>query len=61
VQAQDPAAASVIWQEIERVILAQAPLVPTANLQNVDFVSKRIRNYQFHPQWGSLLDQLWVK
>ena len=45
----------------EREILAQAPMVPTYNRQVVDFVSKRVGNYEYHPQWGALLDQLWVK
>jgi hypothetical protein len=31
------------------------------NLNTVDFISARVGNYQFHPQWGLLLDQLWVK
>jgi hypothetical protein len=26
-----------------------------------DFVSKRVGNYQFHPLWGLLIDQLWVR
>jgi YVTN family beta-propeller protein len=60
-QAQDPPAANVLWQRIEREILAEAPMVPTSNRRNVDFVSKRVGNYQYHPQWGVLLDQLWVK
>jgi peptide/nickel transport system substrate-binding protein len=60
-QAQDPPAATLLWQRIEREILAQAPLVPTNNRRNVDYVSKRVGNYQYHPQWGALLDQLWVK
>jgi YVTN family beta-propeller protein len=61
VQAQDPPAAGALWQKIEREILAQAPMVPTFNQQIVDFVSKRVGNYRYHPQWGVLLDQLWVK
>jgi peptide/nickel transport system substrate-binding protein len=60
-QAQDPPAATLLWQRIEREILAQAPVVPTDNRRNVDFVSKRVGNYQYNPQWGVLLDQLWVK
>jgi peptide/nickel transport system substrate-binding protein len=60
-QARDPSAANVRWQRIEREILAQAPVVPTSNRRNVDFVSKRVRNYAYNPQWGVLLDQLWVK
>jgi hypothetical protein len=26
-----------------------------------DFVSARLGNYQFHPNWGILLDQVWVQ
>lgn len=61
VQAQDPAAASIMWQRVEREILAQAPMVPAYNRQTGEFVSKRVGNYQYHPQWGVLLDQLWVR
>jgi peptide/nickel transport system substrate-binding protein len=61
VQVQDPPAATVLWQQVEHVLLAQAPVVPTYNRRNVDFVSKRVANYQSNPQWGLLLDQVWVK
>ena len=60
-QTLDPPAATLLWQRIEREILAQAPVVPTSNARNVDFVAKRVGNYQYHPLWGVLLDQLWVK
>jgi peptide/nickel transport system substrate-binding protein len=60
-QAQDPPAATLLWQRIEREFLTHAPVVPTYNRRNVDFVAKRVGNYQYHPQWGVLLDQLWVK
>ena len=60
-QAVDPASANLLWQRIEREILALAPVVPTYNGRIVDFVSERVGNYQYHPQWGALLDQLWVK
>jgi YVTN family beta-propeller protein len=61
VQAQEPAAAIALWQKVEQEILGQAPVVPTYNAENVDFVSKRVGNYEYNPQWGVLLDQLWVK
>jgi peptide/nickel transport system substrate-binding protein len=51
----------VLWQRVERSLLELAPMVPTYNRQNVDLVSERVGNYQYHPQWGPLLDQLWVK
>jgi len=61
VQAVDPPAARALWRRAEREILALAPTVPTYNRQSVDLVAKRVGNYQFHPQWGTLVDQLWVK
>jgi peptide/nickel transport system substrate-binding protein len=61
VQVQDPAAAIALWQRVEQALLAQARVVPTYNRRNVDFLSKRVGNYQYNPQWGLLLDQVWVK
>ena len=58
---QDPPAATLLWREVERDLLAQAPIVPIVNRRNVDFLSKRVGNYQYNPQWGPLLSQLWVK
>ena len=61
VQVNDPTAAIKLWRGVERSILAQAPLLPVYNRSAVDFVSKRVGNYQYNPQWSVLLDQLWVK
>jgi hypothetical protein len=30
------------------------------NELGLDFVSERVRNYQFHPYWGLIADQLWL-
>ena len=32
----------------------------TATPRRADFVSRRVGNYQYNPQWGALLDQMWV-
>ncbi len=61
VQAQDPPAAHALWRGVERELLAQAPMVPTYTRKSVDFVGKRVGNYQYHPQWRTLLEQLWVR
>ena len=61
VQAQDPPAAHALWRALERNLLMQAPMVPTYSRKYVDLVGKRVGNYQYHPQWGTLLDQLWVR
>jgi YVTN family beta-propeller protein len=60
-ETSDPKAAHRLWARIDRKIVDQAPWLPTLNLKTIDFVSARVGNYQFHPQWGMLLDQLWVK
>jgi YVTN family beta-propeller protein len=60
-QANDPAAAGPRWAEIDRAIVDQAPWVPTYNSKWIGLVSKRVGNYQFHPEWGVLFDQLWVR
>ena len=61
VQSQNPPEGHALWQRIERRILDAAPIVPTHNARLVSFVSKRVGNFQFHPQFGVLLAQLWVR
>jgi YVTN family beta-propeller protein len=60
VQALDPPAATLLWQKVERDIRAAAPMIPTYNGRAITFVSRRVGNFQYNPQWGPLLDQLWV-
>jgi class 3 adenylate cyclase len=60
-QAVDPHAAGELWARIDREIVDRAPWVPLYNNRTIDFVSERVGNYQDHPQWGVLLDQLWVR
>jgi ABC-type transport system substrate-binding protein/class 3 adenylate cyclase len=61
VQISDPAKASALWQEADREAVDQAPWVPLVNNLGLDVVSDRAGNYQRNPQWGALLDQLWVR
>jgi peptide/nickel transport system substrate-binding protein len=60
-QLEDPAAAGALWAEVDRAIVDQAPYVWLVNQIGVEFVSERVGNYQWSQQWGSLLDQLWVR
>lgn len=60
-QADDPAAAGALWAAIDREIVDQAPYLWLANEIAVEFVSERVGNYQRNPQWGILLNQLWVR
>jgi YVTN family beta-propeller protein len=60
-QASDPVRANALWAEADRMLVDRAVAVPLVNQQIVGFVSKRVGNYQLHPQWLTLLDQLWVQ
>ena len=60
-QATDPRAADALWARAERRVLAAAPAVPLVNPIDTELVSARVRNDQYHPEWGPLLDQLWVR
>jgi peptide/nickel transport system substrate-binding protein len=55
-----PQAATKLWAKIDSDLVNEAPWVPFENADVVELVSRRVGNYQFNPQWLTLLDQLWV-
>ncbi len=57
----DPVAAARTWQAVDRDITYAAPWVPLVNPNNVDFLSRRVTNYQYNPFFGMLLDQLRIR
>jgi YVTN family beta-propeller protein len=57
----DPYLANQLWAQVDREIVNRAPVVPLFTLKNADIVSERVGNYQYNPQWGVLVDQLWVR
>jgi peptide/nickel transport system substrate-binding protein len=60
-RARDPSAAASAWAAIDREIVRRAYWVPTVNLQEPEFVSKRLGNYQYSPVWGFIADQAWLR
>jgi ABC-type transport system substrate-binding protein/DNA-binding SARP family transcriptional activator len=60
-QQSDPAAAGEAWSRIDRKLVDRAPWVPLYNPRAVTALSARVGNYQYHPFWTVLLDQLWVR
>ena len=60
-QTSDPAAAAELWARIDHTLTDQAAWVPLVSLPSIEFVGERVGNYQYNPQWGVLLDQLWVR
>jgi peptide/nickel transport system substrate-binding protein len=57
----DHAAAALLWQRLDRQLTDRAIWLPTVTIQQADVVSSRVRNYQYNPFWGALVDQLWVR
>jgi peptide/nickel transport system substrate-binding protein len=55
-----PGAATEAWAAIDRRITDQAPWLPLYNPRLDVATSSRVGNYQYHPFFGLLLDQLWV-
>ena len=49
------------WPRIERRIAAAAPVVPLTTRRSVGVTSRRTGGVQFHPIYGVLLDQMWVR
>jgi peptide/nickel transport system substrate-binding protein len=60
-QVSRPAEANAQWAKIDRELTARAVWLATVTPKTSDFVSKRVSNYEFHPLWGLLVDQLWVR
>jgi peptide/nickel transport system substrate-binding protein len=59
--ATDQQASGEQWAIVDRRLTDRGVIVAFRNLVDFAFVSKRVRNFQHHPQWGVLLDQFWVR
>jgi peptide/nickel transport system substrate-binding protein len=57
----NPAKATALWAVIDRQITDAAPWVTYATENEVDLVSRRLRNYEFNPVWDLLVDQAWLR
>ena len=53
--------ARALWQRVDREITDASPEVPLIASKDVNFLSKRVGNYQYSPEMGMLIDQLWVR
>jgi len=57
----DPAGANNTWAQVDKEVTDQAPWVAMFNPKLLDFVSARVKGFQFSPQWYFLLGQASVK
>ena len=60
-ETSDPEAATRLWARVDRDLTDQAPWVAFASGVALEVKSTRVGNYQYNPQWGTLLGQLWVR
>ena len=60
-QLTDSVKARRLWALAERIVTDRAPYVPVFNISDADFLSSRVGNYQRSPEYGPLLDQMWVR
>jgi ABC-type transport system substrate-binding protein len=60
-QLTDAAGAAALWSAIDRRLVDEAVWVPTVNVRIPEFVSKRLRNYEYSPVTGFLADQVWLR
>jgi YVTN family beta-propeller protein len=56
-----PRAANAAWARLDHELVDRAVWAPVANDHGLDFISARVHNYQFHPYWGLVADQLWLR
>jgi peptide/nickel transport system substrate-binding protein len=50
-----------IWEAADKEAVNQAPWAPLITQTGTDVVSRRVGNYQRNPQYGEILDQMWVR
>ena len=60
-QATGLVSANLLWAKLDRELVDRAVLAPLLSERAAVVVSRRVGNYQFNPQWGPLLDQMWVR
>jgi peptide/nickel transport system substrate-binding protein len=57
----NPDKGNAIWAQVDKEVTDQAPWVSMFNPKYIDFLSTRVKGYQFSPQWYFLIDQASVK
>jgi YVTN family beta-propeller protein len=60
-EATNPHGAAALWAQIDRRLVNEAAWAPMVNETGIAFLSARVTNYESHPYWGLIADQLSVK
>jgi DNA-binding SARP family transcriptional activator/ABC-type transport system substrate-binding protein len=56
-----PRAANALWARLDHELVDRAVWAPVVNDHGLDFVSAQVHDYEFHPYWGLIADQLWLQ
>lgn len=57
----DPEGANKIWAEVDKAVTDAAPMAALFTPKHIDFVSKRVGNFQFNSQFYWMVSQSWVQ
>jgi peptide/nickel transport system substrate-binding protein len=57
----DPAKAAEIWTAVDKAVTDKAPAAVLFTPKRVDFISKRVKNFTFSPQFYWIISQSWVE
>jgi len=50
-----------LWRRVETSLADEAMTVPLLSGENITLTAERVGNYQYHPLWGPLIEQLSVR
>ena len=57
----DLVAANAMWTEVDKAVTDKAPMAALFTPKRIDFVSKRVGNFQFNSQFYWMVSQSWVQ
>ncbi len=57
----DQEGANKMWAEVDKEVTDKAPMAAMFTPKHVDFVSKRLGNFQFNAQFYWMVSQSWVQ
>ena len=57
----DQAGANKAWAEVDKAVTDKAPMAALFTPKHVDFVAKRVGNFQFNSQFYWMMSQSWVQ
>jgi peptide/nickel transport system substrate-binding protein len=60
-EATDARRGAIVWADVDRRVADAGAAIPLVTPRAVEFVSARVRDYQNHPIWGLIVDQVWLR